>query len=479
MFSNITQHIKARHIGLLALCGLAYVYLSLFRYDNFGIEEGAARALLINWTIVHQIASPVGLFGTPDLRAFLFVPLDLHWAGSLIAAKVFTMLILFATALMLYRWAEREYGAEAAMIATGLLVVAPISLMQSDSIGGGIYLLAAFAVIRWLDEQFRESRHTVPSFLFLQGLMVAFAISIHPIGLAATLVLGWQWYRESDQPREKRRNMLIMLGIATVIILVIRWGWPGLADTQGNMLHTLGNALLGPDLIHNVKTWGIGLIIADVLLLAIAFHLYRRNRDTLSLMLMTGALLGMAHADEVWAMVAFAAMLYLATPLIIQLNQRYGWQDIVGKRGIVLILFVLVTTMAMTTDREYRQIREQHLLSDTDAVIAVLAHEAENTQRPFLAASQWPGRTLLVTRRDVLPLPPANGDAQAFRKRIGNLTHMAFDPNRPENHELARQAASLSHYLQTIALLPGGVVLKARTGKGSPQKNPIPHHLPG
>jgi len=474
MLSNITQHIKARHIGLLALCGLAYIYISLFRYDDFGIEEAAARALLINWSIIHQIASPVGLFGAPDLRAFLFILLDLHWAGSLIAAKVFTMLILFATALMLYRWAEREHGEETGMIATGLLVVAPISLMQADSIGGGIYLLTAFAVIRWLDIQFRDSRHTVPSFLFLQGMMVAFAVSIHPLGFAAPLVLAWQWYRETAQAGEKRRNQLIMLAIATVVALLLRMGWPDLSATSDNMLHTLGNALLGPDLIHAPGTWGIGLIIADVLLIAIAYHLYRRTNDTLSLMLAAGSLIGLVHADEIWAMVAFAATIYLAVPLLIQLNQRYGFQGIAGKRGAVLILFVLVATVAMSTDRKYQQINEQHLLSDSDAVISVLAHEAENTKQQFLAASQWPGRTLLATHRDVLPLPPAHGDSAAFHERIGALTHMAFDPKQPQNRELAQQAAALSHYLETIALLPGGVVLKARIGE-KPQSGNMAH----
>ncbi len=476
MLSNLTQQIKARHIGLLAMCGLAYIFFHLFRLDNFGIEEGAARALLINWSVIHQIASPVGLFGTPDLRAILFILLDLHWAGDLFAAKVFTMLILFAGSLMLYRWAEKEYGQEAAMIATGLLLVAPISLMQSDSIGGGIYMLAAFAVIRWLDESSRKSKHSVPSFLFLQGLLVAFAISIHPIGFAAALVLAWQWYQEKEQAPEKRRNQLIMLGISTVVILLLRWGWSDLAATDTNMLHTLGNALLGPDLIHGPGTWGVGLIIADVLLLAIAFHLYRRNQDTLSLILIAASLIGLVHADETWAMVAFATTLYLGVPLLIQLNQRFGWAGIIGKRGIVLVLFMVIATTAMTTDRKYQQIRNQQLLSDSDAVIAVLAHEAEDTKQPFLAASQWPGRTLLATRRDVLPLPPAQGDAMAFRKRIGNITHMIFDQKQPQNRELAQQAASLSHYLQTIAILPGGVVLKARIHDKKAQQHPAPIH---
>lgn len=153
MLSKLLEAFQPRYLGLIGLCLLAWAYLSLFRYDNFGIEESAALDILLNWSIVHQIASPVAFFGVPDLRAIMFIPLDMYWAGSLIAVKVFTMYILFGTALIMYRWSEEVHGSEPSMMATALLLIAPVSLMQTDAIGSGIYMLFCFVVIGWLDRK--------------------------------------------------------------------------------------------------------------------------------------------------------------------------------------------------------------------------------------------------------------------------------------------------------------------------------------
>ncbi|RMH59326.1 MAG: hypothetical protein D6678_07960 [Zetaproteobacteria bacterium] len=449
--------IQPRHLGLAGLVVLSFAYMALFRYDRLGIEEGAAQALLLNWSIVQQIASPVALYGMPDLRAIFFVPLDMHWAGSLVAAKVFTLLTLFGTALMLYRWAERVYSSESAMISTALLLIAPISAMQVDALGSGVFLLFCLVAACWLNEIMRNAKHALPSWFFLLIITCAMAVSLHPMGLAIPAVLLWQWWR-ADAWQQARGKFLGLL-LATVVICYIRWGWYGMEAGADNPLVMLGDALLGSPLLRS-PGWGTGLILFDLLLITAGVHLWRKCADPLALMLMLASAIGLLAANHSWAFLSWTAILLLGIPLLIEANTRWGWRSLLGQRGVLLLVVCVVATISMNADRNLARVSALHLKNNTDMVIAVLAQEAADASKPFIAASEWPARTLLACRRDVLPLPPVNKDLATFRKQISGLTHLAFDPRAPRNHDLTRAMAALSHEWETIALLPGGVVLK-------------------
>jgi len=462
MLATLRENLAPRHLGLVALCLLAWAYMALFRYDSYGIEEAAALDLLLNWSIVHQIASPVAFFGVPDLRAVLFIPLDMHWVGSLPAAKVYTMFFLFGTALLLYKWGEARYSSESSMMATALLLIAPISLMQTDAIGAGVYLLWAFIVSAFLDRLLHESERSAPSWFFLQILACAFAISLHPMGLALPLALIWRWSFDQGD-RKKAQKMIIAMVLTTVAILLLRWGWYGMEAAASNPLVILGDAITGSPLLHTADSWGIGLIVADLGIAAIVATLFihRRNLDSTTLMLVIASLIGLSNADHAWVLIFWATTLYLGMPLLIGLNERIGWRGISGQRGLVLVCVILVATIAMITAKNSKNIGKLGLKSDTDMVISVLAKEAESSPIDgFIAASQWPARTLLTTRRDVLPLPPATEDMADFAAKISGVTHIAFNPQQENLHGLARNFASLSDKYETIALIPGGVVLK-------------------
>jgi len=465
MLSTIRENLAPRHLGLAGLCLLAWVFIALFRYDNYGMEEGAALDLLLNWSIVHQIASPVAFFGVPDLRAILFVPLDLHWVGSLIAAKVYTMFFLFGTALLLYNWAEERHGSEASMIATSLLLIAPIALMQTDAVGSGVYLLWAFAVAAIFDKLMHESERTTPSWLFLQMLMCAFAVSLHPMGLALPLVVVWRWLREPVE-RKKAHRMILSIIAATAIMLLLRWGWYGMDAAAANPLNILADTLLGSPLLHAANSWGMGLIIADLGIAAMIATLLiqKLDIDSTSLMLIVASVIGAVHADHAWILIYWATTVYLGVPLLIKLNERMGWRGMVGQRGLVLIVVMVIAVLATSTAKTSYATHHMELKSNTDQVIAVLEREAEAAPiDQFIAASQWPARTLLVTRRDVLPLPPANPDIQDFEAKIKGITHLAFNPKQKNMHDLARNMAALSHKYETIALMPAGAVVKLKT----------------
>jgi len=473
MLSTIRNNLAPRHLGLAGLCLLAWVFIALFRFDNYGIEEGAALDLLMNWSIVHQIASPVAFFGVPDLRAILFIPLDMHWVGSLIAAKVYTMFFLFGTALLLYNWSESRHGSEASMISTALLLIAPISLMQTDAIGAGVYLLWAFAVAAIFDDLTHASERTAPSWLFLQILICAFAVSLHPMGLALPLALIWRWLREPDE-RKKARRMILSLIITSAIMLLLRWGWYGMDAPAANPLSVLADALIGSPLLHAANGWGVGLIVADLGLVAIIATLLIRKLDidSISLMLIIASAIGAFHADHVWVMVYWATTLYLGIPLLIKLNERIGWRGISGQRGLVLIVVMVLVVMSTSAAKNSYVTRQMELKNNTDQVIAVLQKEAETAPvDQFIAASQWPARTLLVTRRDVLPLPPASADIKDFEAKIKGVTHIAFDPQQKNMLDLARKMAALSDKYETIALMPGGVVVKLKQTASDTDKN--------
>ncbi len=464
---KLLDSIQPRHLGLAALCALAWIWLQLFRQDAYGIEEGAALALLLNWSIVHQIATPVALFGLPDLRAILFIPLDLHWAGSLPAAKVYAMLLFFGAMLALYREAERRYGDESAMIAIALLLISPIAFMQVDSLGAGAFLLMAIACIPWIEREWQASRYTLPGWTFLLMLLAAFAMSVHPAGLAVPAVLLWRAWRVREEAPLKARNALIAIGAATAFmgLLLTLYGWHGMEAPAANPLRVLGDALLGPELLRDDRAWGAGFVLIDLLAIVIAVRLFRRTTDSLELMLIGASLIGLLHPDHAWTLIAWATLLVSGMPLLIEMNERLGMNGLAGKRGLLLLAVMIVSTVEMLTARSYWTVDAKRMIAGSDRVIEVLAHEAAKTDQPFVAASQWPARTLLVCKRDVLPLPPALDDIKLFDKRIAGVTHFAFDPNDPANRPLARALAALSHKMETLALLPDGAVIKVRQAK--------------
>jgi len=312
MLSKMIHAIEPRHIGLFALCCLAFVYMALFRYDAFGIDEGAARALLINWSIIDHVANATPLFGFPDLRAIMFIFLDLHWAGSLPAAKVFTLFMLFGTALMLYRWSEANDSAETGTIATAMLLISPITIMQTDSISPGVFLLFCFATVFWMNHYLQRTIRTMPASLFILILMSAFAVSLHPMGLAVPLALCLQWIPKQDEPHasndaitaqitaDKRRNLLAGLGISTALLLFVRWGWSGL-EPSSDPLANLGAILTGSPILQTTPPTGFGLIMACLLGFVLVIYIYQRNIELLSSILVIASLIGIFQADHSWA----------------------------------------------------------------------------------------------------------------------------------------------------------------------------------
>jgi len=468
MLSKIIDSIQPRHIGLLAMCGLAFLYMALFRYDSYGIEEGAARALLINWSIIDKVANATALFGIPDLRSLMFIFLDIHWAGSLPAAKMFTLFMVFATALMLYRWGENNDSAETSTIATALLLIAPITVMQVDSISSGVFLLFCFICAFWLEKMYDDNRHTLPGSIFMLILISAFAVSLHPMGLALPIALLLLWLPKKDNlvDSKKRRNLMIGIGSSSMILLIMRWGWSGL-ESQGGHLASLGAILSGSPILQATPPIGYGLIVASLLSFTIAVYIYRRYFELFSLTLVIACLIGLLRPDTSWALMALTCILFLGLPMLTALHRKTGIQNLIGQRGLILILIVVCTSIFTSADKHYRMISQLKLKSDVDYLLTSAAAIANENKDEFIIASQWPARTMLATKRDVLPLPPQRilKDATIFSEKTAGITHFMFDPNATKNKALARISASLGHQMEAIELLPAGVIIQVNRGK--------------
>jgi len=442
--------------------------MAMFRYDNYGIEEGAARALLLNWSIIHQIANATPLFGVPDLRALMFIILDLHWAGSLPAAKVFTLFMLLASALMFYRWSEQYDNAESATMATAMLLIAPITVMQVDSISPGVYLFFCFVTAFWLNEMFQQDKRTVTGALFLLMILTAFAVSLHPMGLALPLALFLMWLPKTDDSilKMKRRNLLVAVVLTTAVVLAIRWGWSGLSE-QSAYLANLGIILTGSPIIQPKPPTGLGLMIASILGLVVSVYAYQRNVEFFSLTLVLACVIGLFLPDMSWALMALMTILAIGLPQLIAVHRRTGIQSLMGQRGGVLLLLIVCASVFTTADKHYREVSQLQLKSDRDYLITAAEGIASDESMPFMMASQWPGRTMLATKRDVLPLPPESilKDAKIFEEKTKGVTHFMFDPQNPKNKSLSQMSMSLGHRMETIKLMPAGIILQVNPMK--------------
>ncbi|MBN4076740.1 hypothetical protein JYT48_00525 [Mariprofundus ferrooxydans] len=481
MLSKITQHIQPRHFGLLALCALAFVYMALFRYDAFGIDEGAARALLINWSIIDHVANATPLFGFPDLRVIMFIFLDLHWAGSLPAAKVFTLFMLLGSALMLYRWSEANDSAEVGTMATAMLLISPITIMQTDSLSPGVFLLFCFITAFWMNHYYEHAVRTMSASFFILILMSSFAVSLHPMGLAIPIALALLWLPkkldnnaqqdDSSPQSDKRRALFIGLGISTALLLFVRWGWSGL-ETNVNHLASLGAILTGSPILQATAPTGYGLIVASLLAFVIAIYIYRRCFELFSLTLVIACLIGLFLPDYSWALIALTTILFLGLPMLIAAHRKTGIQNIIGQRGLVILLIIVVTSIFTSADKHYRMISQLKLKSDSDNLLASAASIASNHSKDFIIASQWPARTMLVTKRDVLPLPPQRilQDVDTFIEKTASVTHFMFDPNAPENKALSEISARLIQRMEAVEILPAGVLLQVNTPKIDQEK---------
>lgn len=445
-------------LGLLVIWLAALILTGLIHSDVFGLDEGGAKSLILIWSLVDQIASPVGYYGAPDLRALLLFPVGLYWPGSIFAAKVFTAMITFAAVLLLYN-VNKTQDNEAAILSSALLIISPIVITQIDAIGSGPYLLLCFALAHIADKRYRSAAHHLSGWFFIQILIIALAVSLHPLGLAYPIALIWIWTREQDNAAFKK-SAIISAVITTTVILVFRNGWPDLQGWFANPVQLLSDATMnGVSGLDGRANIGIGVILFCVLTYIIVKDWRNTFASLTGRTLVFGIIIGMVHADASWAMLVISLILTRSIPLLIQANDSFNAQHFLGQRGPVLLGAAIIATLFMLSNKSYTQQKGLELVAPVDAVIRAICAEAIDPDKPFKGASQWPARTLMACRRDVLPLPPAYPTGQELLTSIKGITHLAFDHSVEKNKGLVDNMSELSGVTETLSLLKAGVVV--------------------
>src|ERR1700690_3316424 len=174
--------------GLLLLPWAILVGLDL-RAGPYGLSEEGAKALLVAWSIGDAVASAAFTLGTPDVRVLFFLPLGFLWPGQVIAAKVLTLLVMAGAGIALYRWRRRDDQAEAALLATGLLLIAPLTVDSINALSAAPFLLAISAAADALSRVLGRERAKFGAPFFAQILLCGAAVSLHPAGLAYPALL--------------------------------------------------------------------------------------------------------------------------------------------------------------------------------------------------------------------------------------------------------------------------------------------------
>ncbi len=447
------MQLAPRHFALAGLVVAAGAYLAMFRYDAYGLEEAGAHALVLNWTIAHHVITPVATYGFPDLRALVLAPLNLHWAGSLPAAKVYLMLLWFGCALLIHAEMRRIFGDEAAQIAAGLLVICPLAVHEIDRIGAGVFLLLALALAPVLWRRMQAAPRLASIWLLFLWLDIALAASVHPAGLGAWAALAWFFRREL---RRERKTQLALGGALAFALIAVaaRLGWPGLA-AWSSPLDALGALVLGPKLIAPSSRAWAGSIPALLLLLLLPWAWRQAKAQPWPAVLLGAWVAGAFHPDPAWSLLSAALVLIFGTPALIALHERIPATGFLARRGGVLAAIFLIATGWMWLDKQYALAARAEIKRGPDRVIAALAEALRKEPEDVLAASAWPARSVIATHRAVLPLPPA-ADPEVFRKNTQGLAYLAFDPYA--HKRLARVLAMLPEW-KTVRLLPEGVVL--------------------
>jgi hypothetical protein len=451
-------------IGALLIWGGAILLFQLVSFQPYGIDEDAARGLLLNWSVADNIVNPIVVLGIPDLRALLYAPIGAYWSGSMVAAKVTAMIIMFLAATMLYRWTRRHSSEEVALISSALFLISPVALDQIDSLGAAPYLLLGFAVAAWLDRAYRAKPLYFGGWYFSQMLWVSVLFTIHPIAIVYPIALAWHWHKNKHDLKNSL-HMYVGIAIAVILAISLKTGWENI-QWFSNPIQALSTALHGGVLWSTEDiNWILGIVAGVLLLIVIAADFRFFRDDFLGLLLLSSTLIGLVAADHAWAAVAVALIIYRGTHLLVNFNQRMGKQSFLGQRGLVTIIaFILATTFMMQAKTHHYTVLAE-MLSPNDELIRELADIAADDSKAFLAASAWPGKTMLATRRDVMPLPPASDDPEEFLNSLESITHIIFDPRDPEHQDLANGIAALTGKTETVAYMKAGVIVAVRGHK--------------
>ncbi len=480
-------------VAILVLWGLGVV--ALLDRTPYGLDEATARALLVLWSASDHVAAPVVTLSVPDFRALFLLPAGILFSGSLIAAKLATLLYLVAAVLLLFLRRRAQGDTEAPLLASGLLLLSPVAIDAIDHVAVGPYLLVTFLAGAWADESYRTHRLRFGGFFFAQLLFSIAAITLHPAGLAYPLVLLWSWLRNPPPepqargviPGRERTHVLLGLLVAMLLGIALAWGWP-LQHWFGNPVHALGAggfAFPRENLSMGATPWLLGALVATALAVVVVGMRRWLRDDRFAATLVLATAIGLTTGDSTFTLFAFVLILYWGFPRLLRVHVGHAQSPAGGfasQRGMAFAALLVLSTAFLVIDRGHYSNERLGLqtLSPHDQLISALSDavqaeqakreserrpgimtEADRARASVKVASQWPGRTMIACGCSTLPLPPASRDLRSFAANLHGLDFVIFDPRTPQNRPLAQDFAMLGGANSTtVALQEGGVVLR-------------------
>lgn len=473
--NNWFLRIPQRYWAYSALSIWGALTYMLLHKTAYGIDEGAARALLLVWSVTEDVVSPIVTLGLPDFRSIFFIPAGYLWVGNIVAAKISTLLVMACAVWAIHRWRQHTGNAESALLASGLLLISPLLIDQLDMIAVAPYLLITFTFGTWLDQIYRESPRAFGGLYFFQIILCMVSVTLHPVGLAYPLALLWSWHKN---PADAKHKNHFFGGIIFVVLLamLLTMGWHH-AEWFSNPIRSLSGLLAGSPsgADMGIFRWVSGIAMLLILLLVIWKQAGDLWADLLGRILLIGAAIGILVGDETWGIVVMTICLYWGLPLLLPTpaNPSSGFW---GQRGMAMLLLFAISTTFMLVDKARYQMVLTDYLSPRDSLIRALAEDSGNfkteepgqsaatTKKPIRVASQWPGLTMLACRCDALPLPPQAKDGEALFAMLRGVNYLIFDPRDPVNASLSKNLATVgAGRVETIALQQGGVIVEVKS----------------
>lgn len=472
--NNLFLRIPQKYWAYFALSIWGALSYMLLNKTPYGIDEGAARALLLVWSVADDVVSPIVTLGLPDFRTVFFVPVGYLWSGNIVAAKISTMLVMSCAVWAIHRWRQRSGDSESALLATGLLLICPLLIDQIDMISVAPFLLIIFALGARLDQIYRESPHAFGGMYFSQIFLCMVSVTLHPVGLAYPLVLLWAWYKS---PSDAKHKNYFFGGIIFVVLfaLMLTMGWNH-TEWFTNPIRSLSSLLSGSPSTEDtgVFRWMSGIGVLVILLLVIWKQAGNLWADFLGRTLLVALIMGILVGDETWSIIVLTICLYWGLPLLLptRINSSSGFW---GQRGVALLLLFVLSTTFMLVDKTHYQMVLAGDLSPRDSLIKTLAESSGNflnddpgqnppDKKPVRVASQWPGLTMLACRCDALPLPPSAKDSEALLAMLRGIKYLIFDPRDHVNSSLSRNLATMdAGKVETVALQQGGVIVEIKS----------------
>lgn len=460
------SQIPNKYWAYLALTFWGALCFTLLSKTTYGIDEGAARALLFVWSVVDNVVSPVVTSGIPDFRTIFLLPTGFLWPGNVIAAKIATIIIMTGVVWAIHTWRQLSENSESALLASGLLLVSPLLIDQIDSISVAPFLLFTFILGVWVDKIYRDAPLIFGGMFFAQMFLCMISITLHPAGIAYPFALLWKWYKS---PIGKQQSYFFGSVIFSVLFgLLFTWGWHNI-EWFTNPIMSLSTLILGvaSGTPMGALRWIVGIGTTLVLLLIIWKQLSNLWADLLGRTLLSALAFGILIGDETWGLIALTICLYWGFPLLLQTRSSSS-AGFFGQRGIALLLLLVVSTVFMIVDKAHYQKTQAGELTPRDNLVKSLAENiegisTEESEKPLLIASQWPGLTMLACRCGAIPLPPHAKDEHALLALLRGVNYLIFDPQDPRNASLSRNLAFLSGgVVETVALQEGGVIIEIK-----------------